>query len=80
MVCEVGEASNPGPQSSSDEEPIFPGRFRPWSAESVPVPGTPPNVMDMTVADTDEESGVHEADGFVPHPKGIDDMVDSSVP
>ena len=32
----------------------------------MPVPGTPPHVIDMTVADTDEESGVHEADGFVP--------------
>ena len=30
----IGEASNPGPQSTSidsDEEPILPGRFRPWS-------------------------------------------------
>ena len=62
----VGEASNPGPQSSSDGN-----RF----SQTVSARGAPnpcrfqahlPTWLDMTVADTDEESGVHEADGFVP--------------
>ena len=69
----VGEALIPGPRSTridSDEEPILPGRLSPWchgdSAESVPIPGTPPGAAnDSTVADTDLESGREEQDGFV---------------
>ena len=68
----VGEASNPGPQSTridSDEEPLFPGRFSPWchydSAGSVPIPGTPPCAAnDSTVVSVDLKSG-EEEDGFV---------------
>ena len=68
----VSEASNPGPQSTridSDEELILPGRFSPWchgdSAESVPIPGTPPGAAnDSTVAEIDLKSG-DEQDGFV---------------
>ena len=68
----VGEASYPGPQSTRidcDDEPIFPGRFSPWrhrdSAESVPIPSTPPGAAnDSTVVPVDVQS-CEEQDGFV---------------
>ena len=68
----VGEASNPGTQSTRiDTMRIRFSQARSVrghgdSAESVPIPGAPPDVViDMTVADTDDESAVQEQDGFV---------------
>ena len=68
----VGEASHPGPQSTridTDDELIFPHRFSPWchrdSAESVPIPATPPGAAnDCTVVSVDVQS-CEEQDGFV---------------
>ena len=65
MDCEVsGLARRP---IQAHNPPVMRNRF---SQAAVPVPSTPPHVIDMTVGNSDEESGVHEMVSSLSHPRG----------